>query len=89
MISTRLTIINELGLHARTAAKLAQTASGFASDIRCGHSGRLVDAKSIMVVMLLAAPRGTVLHLEVEGADEQKAMAALKCLIDNGFGEQQ
>ena len=89
MISTELTIINKLGLHARAATKLAQTASQFASTIRCGHNGKLVDAKSVMAVMLLAAGKGAVLQWEIEGSDEQRALAAIDELIADRFGEEQ
>ncbi len=89
MIRTEITIINKLGLHARAATKLAQTASSFASTIRCGESDQLVDAKSVMAVMLLAASQGTILRWEIDGADEQKAFGAIKALIDDRFGEEQ
>ncbi len=89
MIQTELTIINKLGLHARAATKLAQTAGSFSSTIRCGHNGKLVDAKSVMAVMLLAAGKGTVLQWEIEGDDERKALQAIDTLISDLFGEGQ
>lgn len=89
MIRTEITIINKLGLHARAATKLAQTAGGFASTIRCGHNGKLVDAKSVMAVMLLAAGKGTVLEWEIDGNDEQRALTAIDTLINDRFGEEQ
>jgi len=89
MISTELTIINKLGLHARAATKLAQTANQFSSTIQCGHDGKLIDAKSVMAVMLLAASKGTVLQWEIEGRDEQQALAAIDALIASCFGEEQ
>ena len=63
MICRQLTIINKLGLHARAAAKLAATAGRFSCAIRVGHQGRLVDAKSVMSLMLLAAGQDTTLEL--------------------------
>lgn len=89
MIRTEITIINKLGLHARAATKLAQTAGGFASTIRCGQNGKLVDAKSVMALMLLAASQGTVLQWEIDGADEQKALDSINALIADRFGEEQ
>lgn len=89
MVSTELTIINKLGLHARAATKLAQTAGGFTCSIRCGHNGKLVDAKSVMAVMLLAASKGTVLQVEADGSDEQQALEAINALVANRFGEEQ
>ncbi|MEH6585640.1 MAG: HPr family phosphocarrier protein [Halioglobus sp.] len=87
MIETQITIINKLGLHARAAAKFVSCTSAYSSDIRAGKDGNLVDAKSIMSVMMLAAGKGTVLDLKVEGADEEAALAALVTLIENRFDE--
>ncbi|MCV6606492.1 MAG: HPr family phosphocarrier protein [Porticoccaceae bacterium] len=89
MIQRELTIINKLGLHARAATKLAQTAGRFASTIRCGKNSNMVDAKSVMAVMLLAASKGTVLSFEIEGDDEQEAMESIAALIADYFGEGQ
>jgi len=80
-------IINKLGLHARAAAKLTHVASGFQSDIWLSRSGRRVNAKSIMGVMMLAAGKGSTVHIEAEGADAQAALAALRSLIAERFGE--
>jgi len=87
MIRTQLTIINKLGLHARAAAKLVACTSSFSSDIRAGVDGDLVDAKSIMSVMMLAAAKGSVLDVRIDGSDEQDALAALQALIENRFEE--
>ncbi len=87
MIQTQVTIVNKLGLHARAAAKLVGCASAFSSDIRAGKDGRMVDAKSIMSVMMLAAGKGTVLDLHIDGKDENAALEALQSLIANRFGE--
>ena len=80
-------IINKLGLHARAAAKLTHVASGFQSDIWLSRSGRRVNAKSIMGVMMLAAGKGSQVVLEAEGADAEAALAALSGLIADRFGE--
>ncbi len=87
MIQTRITIINKYGLHARAAAKLVSTASAFSSEINLGKDGQLVNGKSIMSVMMLAASKGTELELQIEGDDEQGALKAVTSLIDNFFGE--
>ena len=87
MISTEITIINKLGLHARAAAKLVSTASAYSSKIRIGHNGKLVDGKSIMAVMMLAAGKGTDLTLEIEGEDQNLALDAVTTLINNRFDE--
>jgi phosphocarrier protein len=80
-------IVNKLGLHARAAAKLTHVASGFHSDIWLSRSGRRVNAKSIMGVMMLAAGKGTKVLIEAEGADADAALAALIGLIADRFGE--
>ena len=87
MIQTQVTIINKLGLHARAAAKFVSCAAAFSSSIAAGKDGKLVDGKSIMSVMMLAAGKGTVLDLQIDGRDEEAAVAALKNLIQNRFDE--
>lgn len=87
MIRTQLTIINKLGLHARAAAKFVATSTAFASSIQAGKEGQLVDGKSIMSVMMLAAGQGSVLDLEIDGKDEQEALQAITTLINNRFDE--
>lgn len=87
MIQTQVTIVNKLGLHARAAAKFVGCASAFSSSIQAGTDGNLVDGKSIMSVMMLAAGKGTVLDLHIEGDDESAALEALTNLIANRFDE--
>jgi phosphocarrier protein HPr len=87
VIQTQVTIINKLGLHARAAAKFVACTSAFSSSVQTGKDGQLVDGKSIMSVMMLAAGKGTVLDILIEGSDEDAALAALKTLIDNRFDE--
>ena len=87
MIQIQVTIINKLGLHARAAAKFISCAAAFSSSIQAGRDGKLVDGKSIMSVMMLAAGKGTVLDLQIEGRDEQAALEALQTLINNRFDE--
>lgn len=87
MIETRVQIVNKLGLHARAAAKFVSTASGFACSVRVGRDGKLIDGKSIMSVMMLAASKGTELDLVTDGPEEQAAMDAIRNLIADRFGE--
>jgi phosphocarrier protein len=87
VIETQVTIINKLGLHARAAAKFVSCTSAYCSSIQAGKEGNMVDAKSIMSVMMLAAGKGTVLDIRVEGADEEAALEALVTLIGNRFDE--
>ncbi|HET9646155.1 MAG TPA: HPr family phosphocarrier protein [Burkholderiaceae bacterium] len=87
MIKQAITISNKLGLHARASAKLTKLAGTFRSDIHMSRSGRRVNAKSIMGVMMLAAGMGTEVEVETDGPDEQQAMDALIALIGDKFGE--
>jgi phosphocarrier protein HPr len=89
MIKTSINISNKLGLHARASAKLTKLAGSFESDVFMSRNDRRVNAKSIMGVMMLAAGLGSVVELEVDGADEAAAMAALTALINDKFGEGQ
>lgn len=87
MQSETITIVNKLGLHARAAAKLVNTASRFRSDVRLRRDNKDANAKSIMGVMMLAAGKGTEMTLKVEGPDEEEALQAMKQLIAERFGE--
>lgn len=87
MPSITLTIINQLGLHARAAAKLTQTAEQFSSTISVSKDDIQINAKSIMQVMMLAAGKGSEITLHAEGEDAEEALAALEQLINNYFDE--
>jgi len=87
MIKASITISNKLGLHARASAKLTKLAGSFQSDVFMTRNDRRVNAKSIMGVMMLAAGLGSVVEIEVTGADEQAALNALTALINDKFGE--
>ena len=87
MIRRELTLVNRLGLHARAASKLVQTASQWDSEVFVEFNERRVNAKSIMGVLLLAAPCGSELILEVDGPDEAQVADALEALVKERFGE--
>jgi phosphocarrier protein len=87
VIRRELRIQNRLGLHARAAARFVQTAERFRSRVTAGRDGRVMDGKSILGILLLAASRGTSVEVTVEGPDEDEAMAALRELVEGGFGE--
>ena len=82
-------IKNDLGLHARAAAKFVTLASSFASDIRVARNGQEVNGKSIMGVMMLAASRGSDITLIAVGDDETDAVSGLAELIAQRFGEEE
>ncbi|HXH04476.1 MAG TPA: HPr family phosphocarrier protein [Candidatus Competibacteraceae bacterium] len=87
MLKREITIINKLGLHARAAAKFVTLAARFASDIRVQRGNRVVNGKSIMGVMMLAASKGTQLELRACGEDAEQALEHLTQLINQRFGE--
>ena len=89
MLQREVEIVNKLGLHARAAAKLTQLAGQYKSGVWLIRSGRRVNAKSIMGVMMLAAAKGATVGIETDGPDEEAAMNALKGLIASRFDEEE
>lgn len=81
-------IVNKLGLHARPAARLVQTANRFQAEVTLQKEGQHANAKSIMGVLMLAAPLGTDLIVTAEGEDAEEAVSAIGELIADGFGEE-
>ena len=87
MLERRLVIKNKLGLHARAAAKFVRCAGRFSCKVTIARGDMRVDGKSIMGVLLLAAPMGSSLDIVADGDDEEAALAALAQLVDDKFGE--
>lgn len=89
MLKVKLEVVNRLGLHARAAAQLVRLAGTFKSNIELKRADNAVaaDAKSILSVLTLAAAKGTELELQVEGADEKRALQMIEKLFLEGFGE--
>jgi phosphocarrier protein HPr len=88
MINTKITIPNKAGLHARAAAKLVATVSSYKSTVQLANGERSVDGKSILSLMLLAAPMGSELNLVIEGDDENLVFSAIQTLLAERFGEE-
>lgn len=88
MPSINIEITNQLGLHARAAAKLTKVASQYKCDIHIARGDRRVNAKSIMGVMMLAAGLGVTVTLDAEGDDAEQALDALATLFANKFDEE-
>lgn len=86
-LTATLDIINRLGLHARAASRVVALARRFESDIQLRHANHQADAKSIMSVLLLAAPKGARLEVELSGPDADAALLALRELFAERFGE--
>ena len=88
MTSKAVVVSNQLGLHARAAARFVQVATRFVSQIRVARESKVMDGKSIMGILLLAAARGTTITISAEGLDETDAVEALVRLVESGFGEE-
>jgi len=87
-VETRtVTIVNALGLHARAAARFVHHAGQFKSQIKITRGSRTVDGKSILGLLLLAAPRGATLEISAEGPDAAAALEALSALVARGFDD--
>ena len=88
MTSRNVIVANQLGLHARAAARFVHLATRFVSQVRVARDAKVMDGKSIMGILLLAAARGTTLTITAEGQDEADAVEALARLVESGFGEE-
>ena len=87
MTSRSVTVVNELGIHARAAAKFVHLAVRFNAQVTVADQRRKMDGKSILGILLLAAARGQTIVISADGADERDAIAALTALVESGFGE--
>jgi phosphocarrier protein HPr len=88
MLQKELIVQNKLGLHARAAAKFVQCATEFSCAVEVIKGDLRVNGKSIMGVLLLAAPMGTRLEVVLDGPDEEEALVALEALVEDKFGEE-
>jgi phosphocarrier protein HPr len=88
MVIRSVEVTNALGLHARAAARFVHLATRFNSQIRVSRDSKVMDGKSIMGILLLAAARGTKLTISADGPDESKAVDSLVQLVESGFGEE-
>ena len=87
MTSQQVTVVNQLGMHARAAAKFVHLATRYTARVKVTRDGREMDGKSIMGILLLAAARGSTITISAEGQDERDAVDALVALVQSGFGE--
>jgi phosphocarrier protein HPr len=87
MTTQSVTVVNQLGMHARAAAKFVHLATRFHAHVRVARDGREMDGKSIMGILLLAAARGSTITISADGVDESAAVQALVELVQSGFGE--
>ncbi len=87
MVSRALRIVNEKGLHARASARFVEVVEGFDAEARVTKDGMTVSGDSIMGLLMLAASRGTSIHVDTAGIDAAQLADALEALIANRFGE--
>ena len=87
MTSRNVPVVNQLGMHARAAAKFVHIAARFQAQVTVAREAREMDGKSILGLLLLAAARGSTITISAEGADESEAVESLCALVASGFGE--
>lgn len=88
-LNEKMTIVNKLGLHLRAAAELVKVANKFKCNVMIHHGIQNVNAKSLMGLMTLAAAKGTEIEFAADGEDAKDAIAALRKLLENKFGEKE
>lgn len=88
-VTKQLEIKNRLGLHARAAAQLVQLAAKFESEVTLVKDDQVVNGKSILNVMMLAAAQGSTIEVTTNGPDAHDAMAAIEKLIADRFNEEE
>ena len=86
-LSEELVISNRLGMHLRPAQQFVQTVLKFKCEVHVHNDGQRVNAKSIMGLLTLAAAKGTHIMVVCDGEDAERAMEAVRILIESGFGE--
>ncbi len=87
MLSQKIVLRNESGLHARPASVFTRTANNFSSKVTIQKGDKIIDAKSILSLLSLGVSKGTEINLMVDGDDEELAFNTLISLIERGFGE--
>ena len=87
MVVKKLEIKNKLGLHARAAALLIQTVQRFSAEVKISKDGHVVDGRSIMGVLTLAATKGSKIHVEAKGKDAEEVLRAIEKLVEKNFYE--
>lgn len=86
MMEKTVIIVNDKGLHIRPAQKIAELCNSFSSDILIENGGIKANSKSLLGLIGLNAPKGTVMRIVTNGPDEREALEAIVSLIQGGFG---
>jgi len=87
MVAKKITVKNKLGLHARAAVKLVNLANRFISSVTIEKDGNIIDGKSVLGTLTLAATKGSSITLRITGKDEEIALESLEALINDKFHE--
>jgi len=87
-LSKTLTILNEVGIHARPASMIVKRLLEFESEVFIEKDGKRVNGKSIMGILMLAASKGSQIRVEADGPDAQEAVEAVEELVRSKFGEE-
>ena len=86
-LSRKATIVNEFGLHARSAAKIAEIASRATASVRIAKGEQRADASSIVDILTLACEKGTQITIYIENQADFNILEAITKLVESGFGE--
>ncbi len=87
-IQTQLTLLNAMGLHARAAAAFVKTLTPLEVEVTVSWAGQTANGRSVLDLLTLGAPQGSVLELQIRGDDAEEALSALTRLVANRFGEE-
>ena len=88
VVETQLVICNQKGLHARAAAAFVKCINDVDEEVLVEKEGQEVDGNSILSLLMLAASKGSTVHIKASGNEAQKAIDKLTFLINNRFGEE-
>ena len=86
-VKKEVTVLNERGMHLTSAAAIAKVAQGFSSTITLTKGDKAADAKSVLTLTTLLAPKGSKIIIKAEGKDARQAMTAIEKLFKDKFGE--
>ena len=87
MVSQKITVTNEQGIHMRPASVFSQAMTPFASDVKVVFNGTAYDAKSVMMLMSACIKCGAEIEIQCDGADEQDALKKAIELVESGLGD--
>jgi phosphocarrier protein len=87
-IQTRLTLLNAMGLHARAAAAFVKALKGLEVEVTVSWEGQTANGRSVLDLLTLGAPQGSVLALQIQGVDAEEALSTLTRLVADRFDEE-